>query len=596
MNAYIAAVFGFLLLLSKALAVEVSSRDEVIGQLSAEGDWSTKASEGYWEVNQQRLEATQSVAPELVVKEVHLLRALKPKGKLLRLLEEHPEASGLVLLAFERERLASAIVDAPEADRGMLVASYLFCTDAKEVDEWTAAVQRHPRLIAELQRQCAALPFHGLFAYLSTMRLPEARDLYGKWLDEVLAPAVISQSDDALSSRLDFAAGAGAGLRLRLDGDPDFRKDFAQLIWPRFRDCIIRLSREQGGNADIFYLCGGEPLIWDFFRRADAVTLFQNAGMDAVTMLCGDHALHSDVQKTVAALWAKGVLDLPQRIQHYQDNTSVRSLVMRHGESDWPLLNAVCLRLDQKNADWPQEASYLAKLSESALRKEIHPVEPSIIPGAALVSMVGKFLDGRRTNSADWLGAGFDVVDLVTLGAAIEVTGSAKVAALARKAVQQTLKTGARESLEKLTGRTLKQLARESADGEWTQALAKQALEKLPKDIRQALVKGLTVDITDPVKAGFNISRRLGFGREPFKKLTGMEARVFMRQDGRAFINLTHLLTQPSPAARFLTRTAENSALQSEPVEQAAHSAAPALRQWKEDVAAWWSGHATGQF
>ncbi|MEI7776307.1 MAG: hypothetical protein WCK17_16205, partial [Verrucomicrobiota bacterium] len=448
-----------------------------------------------------------------------------------------------------------------------------------------------------LQRQCAALPFQGLFTYLSSMRHLKARELYGKWLDEVLAPSIITKSDDALFSRLEFVGRTGKPLRKKLEEESKFRKDFADIIWPRFRDCIVDISHEQAGNADIFFLCGGEPLIWDFFCRPDSVKLFHNAGMDSVTMLCGDRALHPDVQETVAALWVKGILDLPEQIQNYQGDANFRALVRRYGTDQWPLLNGVCLRLNQKAADWPQEARYLATLSETALPKEIHPVEPGCIPGASLFSMVGKFLDGRRVDPTDWLGSGFDVLDLVTLGMAIEFTGPIKGGAeVARKLAQQTLKTGAKEGLEKLTGKTMKQLALGKAEGEWTQVLAKEALEKLPKDIRQAIIKGGIVDVTDSVKAGFKISQQLGLGREPFKKLTGMEARVFMRQDGRVFITFTHLLAKSTPAAYFLTRTFENGIIQTPPVKGVAVGAALALQQWKEDVAAWWSGHATGQF
>ena len=100
------------------------------------------------------------------------------------------------------------------------------------------------------------------------------------------------------------------------------------------------------------------------------------------------------------------------------------------------------------------------------------------------------------------------------------------------------------------------------------------------------------MDITHPVKAGFVLSRRLGLGRDPFKKITGLEARVFMRQDGRVFINFTNLLLHPAPAASFLTYTLENSISQSDQVGDGMH----ALQLWKEEVSAWWSGHATGQF
>ena len=148
----------------------------------------------------------------------------------------------------------------------------------------------------------------------------------------------------------------------------------------------------------------------------------------------------------------------------------------------------------------------------------------------------------------------------------------------------------------KLTGRTLKEMARGGTEAEWTQSLAKKAMEQLPNNIREVIHRSGMVDITSPVKAGLEMSRRLGLGREPFKRLIGMEARVFMREDGRVFINFTNMLAHPNPAASFLTRTLENKAALSKPAEDGVREASRTLQQWKEDVSAWWSGQATGQF
>ena len=196
-------------------------RSRVAASLRSDGRWSSKAVDAYWSVNERRLTATDSVAPDLLKKELQLLGETHPKGKVMSLLENYPESSGLLLLAINKEALAAAIMDAPETDQGMLVASYWFCTNGTEVDEWTDAVVRHPAIISLLQRKCAALPFHGLFSYLKTLMVPEARKIYGKWLDEVMAPAIIGQSDETLSSRLTFVGGASVELRRRLDGHPD---------------------------------------------------------------------------------------------------------------------------------------------------------------------------------------------------------------------------------------------------------------------------------------------------------------------------------------------------------------------------------------
>lgn len=578
--------------------------ESVIIRLREEGQWSVKAAERCWEVNEKRFKATHDVAPQLIETELRLLVGLHPKAKVLSVLERHPEVAGLLLLAPNPAEVADAIMQASDGDQEALIASYWHCTDGVSVRLWTEVVRRHRPLVVFFQQKCAALPYQGIFAYQENMHVPEARENYARWLDDVLAPAVLAQSDETLSSRLHFVTTSGTSLRRRLEGDAAFRKGFLTVSWPRFREAMVHLSQNNRDKEDVFYLCGGEPLVWEFFQREDSAKLFKQVGMEAVTMLCGEKALHPDVREAVAAMWAKQILDVPQAIQRYQDDSHFRQIVRRlQAPGDWPLLNGVCRKLNEVGASWSNDAGYLSKLGTSALRKEVHPEEPSIIPGAALVSLTGRFLDDRRVGFQEVFAAGMDVVDLATIAAAVvaaPATGGGSLTVVSartasRSALQQTLKSGARESLEKLAGRTVKELAKDAPGAEWPQALAQKAMAMLPKKIQSTLAKGGLVEISSPVKAGFDLSRRMGMGREPFKKLSDLEARVFMRKDGRVFINFTSALTKPSPAASFLTRTVENDALDSAPAREAAQAAGDAVRQWKEDISAWWSGLATEQ-
>ena len=469
---------------------KATGRDHAFNLLLDKGGWSAEACRAWWGANERRLEATAEVAPDLVEKELRLLCQMQPKEKVLRLIEKHPETAGVLLLAHKKDALAAAILNAPESDQDMLVASYVFSTTGTEVEEWTRAVDRHPGPIALFQRRCAGLPYHGLFSYLgaaSTMQ-PKAREIYGKWLDEVLALPVIGQSDERMHSRFSFAATCGSEVRRRLQSDPAFRQSFLKDIWPRFRDSMIYLTQAQGKESqDVFIFCGGEPLVWDFFKRQDSELLFRQVGMEAVLLLEGPDALHPDIQKAAIAMWAKGILDLPQRMQQYQTNAHFLVLVrLLQEEADWPLLNAVCLRLEEKSPQWPAEAAYLEGLSKSTLKKEIHPKEPSIIPGAALLSLGARFLDGRRVGAGDWLGAGLDVADI---GVACVTLGSSKALTTAAKgAVQQTLRTTARGSVEKLAGSTVKALSKKPST-EWTQDLAHEALKMLPDKVRKSMIE-----------------------------------------------------------------------------------------------------------
>ena len=591
-------------------------QEEVTSQLCSGKAWTAKAVDAYWTVNRQRLEKTASLAPELVREEVRLLASLSPSPLLSRLLETHPECTGLVLLAADRPALASAIMDAPAADQGMLIASYLFCTDNAEVDQWTGVVRRHAPIIATLQRRCAALPYQGLFAYLTTMRQPEARAIYGQWIDDVLTPAMLENSDDVLSSRMDFVGNTGNSLREKLEDVEAFRREFMPGVWPRLREAMVRLSREQAHGGDIYFLCGSDPKIWDFFRRTDAEKLFRSVGMTAVSALSEGGVADSAVRQAIVALWTDDIQDLPESLLSFQSDGNFCSLVGKLAkDEDRSLLNGACLRLHKKGADWPKEAVYLAKLSPAGLRRELHPTEPGVIPGAAMCSLVSKFIDGRRTSGTDWLGASMDAVDLVclvgTMGGSAVVTESGAMIVKeggrtmldkmskesATRVWQQTLRTSAEASVEKLTGRTVRELGRDGADLELAQVIGKEALRYSPELVRDTLIKGGLVEVSGAVRAGFRVTRSLGLDRRAFKMLTGMEARLFMRQDGRVFINLTRAtLLKRSPAAIFMTNFLEDQVEDSEMVKHVKDDSATRLREWRENASAWWSGNATGQF
>ena len=576
----------------------------VIQKLRNVSTWSPLAAERYWDVNRKRLELTHEMAQELVDKEIGIMCGLKPRGKVLALLESNPESSGLLAMAIDRESLAGSIIDAPRNDRDMLVASCYHCTDPVKTDAWGVAIRQHASLIAFFQRKCPAIPYQGLFDYLDGPHPSEAKAIYGEWLNALLSPAVISASDQTMSSRLVFAYEASAELRRWLD-KPDFRSVFPTQIWPRFRDSIADLSRSHADGKDLYYLCAGEPSVWEFFQRADSRELFTKVGMEAVVLLCGENKLNQDVYDVAARMWHKGIIDLPRSIARYQDDVDFRELVKRLKEpDDWCWLNAICEKLDQKGDQWPQEASFFAKLTTTALRKDLVPEEPSPIPGAGIVSLVGRAISGRRVPADIWLAAGFDLVDGVELalmaasgGASKLVTGPAKAGArsLAMKGLTHTLKTAAKESVGKIVGKTAKELA---AQGATSTILIGMAIGAMPDLLADAVKLGV-VDITDLTKSAFNMTRGFGIERETFAKI-GLEPRLFMRGDGRVYVNLVEmavgLAKTPSPASKFLEITALNAAMLSEPAQDAGTESARSVEQWRSDISGWWSGNATNQF
>ena len=113
-------------------------------------------------------------------------------------------------------------------------------------------------------------------------------------------------------------------------------------------------------------------------------------------------------------------------------------------------------------------------------------------------------------------------------------------------------------------------------------------------------------DVTDLVRFTY---KKSGSGRETFKRLTGLEARVFMRPDRRVAVHLPQLVSRNHALGIVLRETAINAgfdtALSSKPGEAAVETGAKGGRRvyratkeqvdaWEQHVAAWWLANATG--
>lgn len=89
--------------------------------------------------------------------------------------------------------------------------------------------------------------------------------------------------------------------------------------------------------------------------------------------------------------------------------------------------------------------------------------------------------------------------------------------------------------------------------------------------------------------------QKAGVGRETIKRLTGLEARVFMRSDARVLISPGN---GKAIAKAFLRETAESAVgdgvMSTELAQQAAGQAINSVRAWQQHASGWWLANATG--
>src|SRR5207244_1700303 len=103
-------------------------------------------------------------------------------------------------------------------------------------------------------------------------------------------------------------------------------------------------------------------------------------------------------------------------------------------------------------------------------------------------------------------------------------------------------------------------------------------LSEMQGTFRKAAAGATAVEITARVRFFYRSSNA---GRESFMRLTELEARVFMREDGRVFVRLDRLAC--AAAQSYLNRCAKALA---DPAEGASAGEGQDL-DWKRNLSAW---------
>lgn len=134
----------------------------------------------------------------------------------------------------------------------------------------------------------------------------------------------------------------------------------------------------------------------------------------------------------------------------------------------------------------------------------------------------------------------------------------------------------------------------------WTLAATVSEMQSV---MRSAMSTASTAVITRAVQVIFSYS---GVDRDTFKRLTGLEARVFMRGDARIYIHFDNLASAivGSRTAAFFERTAQDLALErmfkcesgKMMLQEALDAVILTTKQvlaWQQNVSAWWLLNAT---
>jgi len=555
--------------------------DDLVKDLVKSG-WSREPAVAVAQLNRDWFNLLARDDPVALERQFKLLRGLGRHPQLFDLLERHPEVSGLLAQAED----SIAVAECLRSEQRYRTAANLFVRHVAPSDAaaLARAMSRHGELIDRLVGR-------GLTGAEVLFMHPEddAGDReYALWLDDFCHEAS-DLSDDELAQAVGIALIHGADLRHRLQKDAAFREDFREKLWPRYSRMV---ARKVIGPETFAYA----TKIWDFLRLEQSELLLQRWGLMAVNLLYGTNAFPLDLHPQLVRLMLRA------------DNAKIQALYENRSE---PLLFAILRRpnlsdstrlafLDRLKDSGNKSAQILAEFSGYdgvAFAEELKP------PASGPVTWVPLYYTVYEVPRKAWQGRPISIFEIVQAAADpifLLLPGSGG----AEEGGKGILKTILAKQGRSLAARQIeKEVAEQIAERELAPWLLDSALTGVQQHLGRKLGSWTNLEITAPVRLFFECS---GLGRESFKRLTGLEARLFMRRDSAVFICLGP--RAPVVAARFLGQTAElagidiavnsgpgGAAIQAIGAAATGRDAAKgASDTWQKHISAWWLMNAGG--
>jgi len=568
--------------------------------------WDAEAAKAVAELNDEFFRIQREENPGGFSRQMILLRGLGKHARLTKFLIEHPETAGLLASVDDPLPIAESMEESAE-DYDLVSSCYVQHVAPDDAQALALALKSNHELICRLKGR-GLIGAEVLFIF---DREDESAIAYESWLREVLQ-ARLQASEEELSSLVNFVMKNGPAIRQRLRSDPEFRMRFPSALWPK----LFRAVPSPG----MFEHFADEPRVWDLLMLPEGEILTRRCGLLAIDLLYGypdvpgyPNSYAKELRPQVIQLLLQGDEMTIDGLYRYRNEPLFAKLLSRSLSSD--TLRAAISKLRQAGPAYPDKLIKYARIkSNQGLAEEVGPPShDGLIKWVPLYYTVydvpRKIMQGRDPSAMDWFQAivdpAFLVVDIVSAGGGRVVRET--VTEGGRTVAEAALKKGAGEAWVttlRHTGLELpaRQLGEEAAAKLGEKALAKWTVTSTLTEIRNAIVstvgKATTFDVTRPVQFMFTYS---GIGRNSWKQITGMEARLFMRGDAKVFVRFTKLAgaVVGSRTAAFLERTAKDLTIgaiaESEPGQRTtvgavglAISAKDQLLAWRKQVSAWW--------
>lgn len=542
-----------------------------------EAGWSQPALKRVVELNADWFEMMARADSDSFNEQLRCLKRLGNRPRVMDFLIMFPETAGLLATTDDPEEIVE-ILDTDNAKQTLLMGLFVRYLGRRDINALTTALKRNRDLIYRLMQR-GLVGAEVLFIF---SRTGLGTSEYEKWLQDNLHTR-LAGSDNDLASFVQFALLQGRDILDKLNKEESFRKNFRNEMWPKLLRVVSR------NNESLEYYMD-TPELWQLLALDQGEALLERRGMLAVALLFGPDAYPKEFQDQVIKILLSGDGVTFQALTEgrFRNEESFRNLLNR--PLSGPVLAAALNKLFQQGTDYRPLLEKFNRLSDEALAEEVGPPPEGVqtwLPFYTHYKIARKLWQGRDITTEEWLEAGVDTV--------IDVTALFVPLAKSGKIVKQTVKnTGkvvskelARETIELGIKSARKKLGKEAFEQFTKAGLERQArkwaitdifseMQRSYRSMIQVIENSTSFDITEPVKFFYKQSN---FDRESYKRLTGLEARVFMRRDAKVFIHVDRLASDPAKyyLNNWLTNTAKETI--TEEVED---------HKWRRHVAAWW--------
>ena len=522
--------------------------------------------------------------PEELKRQRVMLQQLGQFPQVFDVLEHRPEIAGLLAQSDDPTAVADSLRDDGHYD--LLSSLYLRHIAPEDAQALARAWDRHGDLIARLtQRGLTGAEL----VFMGGEEEPGDRE-YGSWL-EVYFKESLTRPDEELAADVGLVLIQGPTLRHRLEDDAEFRRTFLEDLWPSYARVIV--EAHLGPETFVW-----APEIWDLLRLTHGEALLRRWGLLAIALLFGPQGAYpKDLHPELIQMLLHGDNAKIRALYRFRGEPLLHHILRRHGLSESTRL-AFLDRLDRFPAEGPETLKRFDQYGDRAFAEELGPPVSGPVTWIPLYYTVyevpKKVLQGRPVSMMEFLQAVADPAFFLLPGAkgAEKAAGEALKTTLVGRARQLAIKQLGVQPAKKLTEKEL---------APW---LLTEILAQIQRPMAAALAKHSTLEITGPVRFLYGTS---GVGRASFRRLTDLEARLFMRGDARVFIRLDRALAG-TVAGRFLNETAQaagiGATVESPFGQNAVQNVISNIREnskelleasesWKEHVSAWWLMNAT---